>query len=95
MGVALFAALDVVGTIGRLVVLRLTGKLLANPIGWLLDLIAQYRIPLLVVSVSLVGFTVFRDPAGDTLALLKASMARFMAFFVQSGEGDEGGSSII
>ncbi|MGZ4716675.1 MAG: DedA family protein [Acidimicrobiales bacterium] len=61
MSVGLFAALNVIGTIGRLVLLKLTGRLLANPIGWLLDLIARYRLPLLAVSISLVGFTVFRE----------------------------------
>ncbi len=61
MSVGLFAALNVIGTIGRLILLKVTGKLLANPIGWLLDLIAQYRLPLLAVSFTLVGFTVFRE----------------------------------
>ena len=61
MSVALFALLDVVGTIGRLVLLKITGKLLANPIGWLLDLIARYRLPLLAVSITLVAFTVIRE----------------------------------
>jgi membrane protein DedA with SNARE-associated domain len=61
MAVAVFAVLDVVGTIGRLVLLKITGKLLANPIGWLLDLIAQYRLPLLAVSFTIVGVTVFRE----------------------------------
>ena len=61
MGVALFAVLDVIGTIGRLILLKVTGRLLANPIGWLLDLIARYRLPLLAVSITLVAFTVFRE----------------------------------
>ncbi len=61
MSVGVFAVLNVIGTIGRLVLLKLTGKLLANPIGWLLDLIAQYRLPLLALSISIVGFTVFRE----------------------------------
>jgi membrane protein DedA with SNARE-associated domain len=61
MGVAIFSLLNVIGTIGRLVLLRVTGSLLANPIGWLLDLIAEYRVPLLVVSFTIVGVTVFRE----------------------------------
>jgi len=61
MSVGIFAVLNVIGTIGRLVLLKITGRLLANPIGWLLDLIARYRLPLLAVSISIVGFTVFRE----------------------------------
>ena len=61
MGVVIFATLNVVGTIGRLVLLRVTGRLLADPIDWIVHLVGEYRIPLLVLTVGLVAFTVVRE----------------------------------
>jgi membrane protein DedA with SNARE-associated domain len=61
MSVALFAALDVIGTIGRLILLRVVGDIFSKPITWLVNLIGQYRIPLLIVTVTLVGFTMIRE----------------------------------
>jgi membrane protein DedA with SNARE-associated domain len=50
MSPVLFAFLNVTGTIGRLALLQVLGSSLTRPIDWFLDLVAQYRIPLLVVS---------------------------------------------
>ena len=86
MGVAIFAALDVIGTIGRLILLKITGKLLANPIGWLLDLIAKYRLPLLAVSITLVAFTVFREWRAGT-----SQIEQLLELEEQMTEGDRAG----
>jgi membrane protein DedA with SNARE-associated domain len=50
MSPVLFAFLNVTGTVGRLAVLQVIGDVFSGPIDWFLDLVAQYRIPLLVVS---------------------------------------------
>jgi membrane protein DedA with SNARE-associated domain len=52
-----FGALNLVGTVGRLLVLAVVGDVFAAPIDWLLDLVARFRIPLLVVSILLVALT--------------------------------------
>lgn len=61
MGVAIFAVLNVVGTIGRLILLRILGDAFTRPINWLIDLIGQYRLPLLALTVAIVAFSVFRE----------------------------------
>ena len=55
MSPVVFAALNVVGTIGRLALLQVVGDIFSGPIDWFLDLVAQYRIPRLVVSVVVVA----------------------------------------
>jgi len=50
-----FAALNIAGTIGRLFMLQIVGDVFAGPIDSVLDFIANWRIPLLVVSISLVA----------------------------------------
>jgi len=50
-----FAALNIVGTIGRLFMLQIVGDVFAGPIDSILGFIASWRIPLLVVSISLVA----------------------------------------
>ena len=45
MSVALFVVLDIVGTIGRLVLLRIVGDIFATPIAWFVDLVSHYRLP--------------------------------------------------
>jgi len=61
MSVALFITLDFVGTIGRLILLHILGDIFTKPINWLIALIADYRWPLLAITVAVVGFTVFRE----------------------------------
>jgi membrane protein DedA with SNARE-associated domain len=56
-----FGVLNVVGTIGRLVVIAVVGDVFQGPIDWVLDLVATYRIPLLVVSIALVLLTVANE----------------------------------
>jgi len=61
MSVALFVVLDLVGTAGRLVLLRVVGDIFAKPIAWFVDLVAQYRLPLLAITITLVAFTSIRE----------------------------------
>jgi membrane protein DedA with SNARE-associated domain len=58
MSPVLFAFLNVTGTVGRLAVLQVVGDVFSGPIDWFLELVAQYRIPLLVVSIVVVAFMV-------------------------------------
>lgn len=55
MSPVLFAFLNVTGTVGRLVLLQIVGDVFSGPIDWFLDLVATYRIPLLVISVVVVA----------------------------------------
>jgi membrane protein DedA with SNARE-associated domain len=58
MGVGTFFALNIIGTIGRLVLIRIVGDAFDSPIQWILDFIAEYRIPLLIASIVIVGVLV-------------------------------------
>ncbi|HEY6533942.1 MAG TPA: hypothetical protein VIY72_16655 [Acidimicrobiales bacterium] len=55
MSIPVFAALNVVGTVGRLLFLQVLGDVFSGPIDSLLGWIADYRIPLLVVSIVIVA----------------------------------------
>jgi membrane protein DedA with SNARE-associated domain len=52
MSVAGFAVANVVGTIGRLYLIRRLGETFERPIDDVLDFIADYRVPLLIVSIT-------------------------------------------
>lgn len=56
-----FAVANVSGTIIRLYLIRALGARFSGPLDWLVDFIATYRIPLLVVSIALVGFTIMSE----------------------------------
>jgi membrane protein DedA with SNARE-associated domain len=49
-----FATLNVIGTVGRLMLLQLVGDVFSGPIDWFLGLVSDYRIPLLVISTVIV-----------------------------------------
>lgn len=51
----LFGFLNLTGTVGRLVVIRVVGDVFSGPIDTVLDWIADYRIPLLVISIVIVA----------------------------------------
>ena len=53
-----FAVLNVIGTVGRLLFLQIIGDVFSGPIDSVLGWVADYRIPLLVVSIVIVLFTV-------------------------------------
>lgn len=61
MSPLLFAALNVVGTFGRLFIIRWLGDIFSGPIETLTNWIGQYRIPLTVVSMSIVAIIMIRD----------------------------------
>jgi membrane protein DedA with SNARE-associated domain len=50
----LFAALNVTGTLGRLLMLEVIGDIFAGPITSILDFVGHWRIPLLVISIAFV-----------------------------------------
>src|SRR5260221_9893199 len=56
-----FLIANVTGTVARLYLLRVVGDVFSSPIDSVLDFFARYRLPLLVVSVALVGLTVVLD----------------------------------
>ena len=55
---AVFIIANVSGTLLRLYLIRVLGATFSGPIDWLLDFIATYRTPLLVLSIGLVLFTI-------------------------------------
>ncbi|MCX7621799.1 MAG: hypothetical protein N2037_13255 [Acidimicrobiales bacterium] len=69
-----FALLNVAGTAGRLLLLRLLGDAFQRPIDWLLGQISTYRVPLTIISVVIVGFvalTEWRKGSGELEQLLE------------------------
>ena len=58
MSPLVFAFLNVTGTVGRLWLFQLLGARLTRPIDWFLGVVADYRIPLLVISIVVVLFMV-------------------------------------
>jgi membrane protein DedA with SNARE-associated domain len=56
-----FFTLNIAGTIGRLFLIRRFGVAFESPIDWVLDFIARYRIPLLVITVGLVAFSIWSE----------------------------------
>lgn len=61
MPVPVFAALNVTGTIARLILVAIVGDALSDPIDVVLGFVADYRIPILIVSVVLVAFTLWSE----------------------------------
>ena len=61
MPLAGFVAANLVGTVVRLYVIRMLGKAFESPIERVLDFFAEYRIPLLIVSVVAVGGSFLLD----------------------------------
>lgn len=66
MSPLLFVAVNVAGTVARLVAIAILGATFEVPIDWVLDLIRTYRIPLLVVSVAAVLFTTWNETRKGT-----------------------------
>ena len=61
MPVAAFVILNVSGTLVRLYLIRVVGDIFASPIDSILGFIQDYRIPLLLVTVAFVGFSVWNE----------------------------------
>ncbi len=64
-----FIALNISGTVFRLVMVRQVGEVLESPIDRVLDFIAAYRLPLLIVSAIAVAWTVFGEFRGNNSEL--------------------------
>lgn len=58
---SVFWTLNVVGTIGRLIIMWLIGEAFQDTVDSVLDFIQRYRVQILVVSIVLVGFNVLRE----------------------------------
>ncbi len=74
MPVVEFAVLNVVGTAGRLVLIKIFGEAFETPIQWFLDLLQEYRIPLLVIGGLAFVFTIWnenRKGTGEVRALVE------------------------
>lgn len=61
MRLGVFAALNVSGTLARLYVIRWLGDVFSEPIEDVIHFIQRYRTPLLIASVTLVVFTIWRE----------------------------------
>jgi membrane protein DedA with SNARE-associated domain len=61
MPIAAFVILNVTGTIFRLYLIRVVGDVLDSPIQSILDFIKDYRVPLLVITIGLVSFSIWNE----------------------------------
>jgi membrane protein DedA with SNARE-associated domain len=60
-----FIALNLSGTVARLVVIRQLGYVFQSPLQAIVDFIARYRVPVLIGSAVLVAWTIFGEFRGD------------------------------
>ena len=60
-----FIFLNLTGTVTRLVIIRRVGGVFESPLQSIVDFIAQYRVPVLIVSALAVAWTVFGEFRGD------------------------------
>jgi membrane protein DedA with SNARE-associated domain len=61
MRVITFAVLNVIGTFGRLYLIRVFGEAFDSPIDVVVDFIVRYRIPFLILTVGLVAFSIWNE----------------------------------
>jgi membrane protein DedA with SNARE-associated domain len=67
MAVPVFVALNVIGTVGRLVILWFASDWLVDPLDWVRELISENRLPFLALSIGLVALSLLLDrKAGGT-----------------------------
>ncbi|MGE3620769.1 MAG: DedA family protein [Acidimicrobiia bacterium] len=91
MGLATFLVLNALGTIGRLVTIRLLGDVFESPIDRVLEFIADYRMPLLIVSIvafGLMALLEYRKGEGDLEGL-----SRLDEEMAEAAEADAGAGS--
>ncbi|MEM7322734.1 MAG: hypothetical protein AAF531_06590 [Actinomycetota bacterium] len=60
-----FIALNLAGTVTRLVIIRRVGGVFESPLQSVVDFIAEYRVPVLIISAIAVGWTIFGEFRGD------------------------------
>lgn len=80
-----FLALNISGTVTRLVVIRTLGATFESPISGVVEIIGRYRTPILIASAVLVAWTVFGEFRGDGGELKK------LAELEQEPVEDDGG----
>lgn len=56
-----FIALNVSGTVARLIIIRQVGEVFASPLARVVDFIGEYRVPILIVSALAVAWTVHSE----------------------------------
>ena len=61
MSIPVFLSLNISGTLVRLYVLRVTGDIFDKPIQRVLEFIRDYRLPLIILSVLLVVFSIWNE----------------------------------
>lgn len=61
MSPLLFISLDLVGTLGRLLMIQVIGDIFAGPVNSFLGFVSTWRIPILVVTIGLVAFSAFGE----------------------------------
>jgi len=72
MSIPVFFALNISGTIARLYAIRVTGDIFDGPIQSVVDFIREYRVPIIILSVLMVVFSIWnerRQGAGEIEAL--------------------------
>jgi membrane protein DedA with SNARE-associated domain len=85
---ATFIALNLTGTVARLVLVRQLGEVFRSPIDAILGFIADYRIPLLILSAIAVAWTIFGEFRGDN-----SELDTLRHLDSEDGDGDEGSGS--
>jgi membrane protein DedA with SNARE-associated domain len=88
-----FLTLNLTGTVGRLVLIKIFGAAFETPINWVLDFIRDYRIPLLILSMVVVGISVFTETRKGTseieqLRHLESDLTPSDGSSERSGAGD-------
>lgn len=89
MPIALFALLDIVGTIGRLGVMYWIGEQFQGTIDNVLAWVGDHRWQLLAVTIPLFVFTMWREFAGGTSEI--AQLIEFEEELIDEGEVDDAG----
>jgi membrane protein DedA with SNARE-associated domain len=80
-----FLALNVSGTAARLVAIRALGATFESPLSRIVDFIAEYRTPILILSAVLVAWTVFGEFRGDNSELKTLAELEHEALEAQDG----------
>ena len=93
-----FITLNLSGTVVRLILVRQLGEIFSSPIQTVIDFIARYRAPLLVISALAVAWTIFGEFRGDNSELQALRALEHEADDDGEGggaatEGDDGASS--
>ena len=74
MSPPVFLALNITGTIGRLILIRWVGDIFSSPLDVLLDFIKEYRLPLTGLTIAITGFLIWSESRGEGESELEALM---------------------